>query len=61
MLSIRIKDGERIQVGHGGVTAWVTVVKDGPYIRLLVDGPRQIKVLRESLVIPDTVPVTNVA
>jgi hypothetical protein len=61
MLSIRIKDGDRVQVSHGGVKAWVTVVQEGPYIRLLVDGPRQIKVLRESLVIPDTVPVTNVA
>ncbi len=52
MLSIRIRPGERFQISHQGVQAWVTVEKDGSHIRVLVDGPRQIRVARESLVNP---------
>ena len=49
MLSFLLKDGERFQVSHGGVQAWVTVKKEKSKFRLLVDGPRSIRVLRESL------------
>lgn len=50
MLSIKIRPGERFQISHAGVQAWVTVIKEGSNLQVLVDGPRQIKVLRESLV-----------
>ncbi len=51
MLSISLKDGERFLVSHGGVYAWMTVRKEDRKIRLLVDGPRSLKVLREKKVI----------
>ena len=52
MLSIKIRPGERFQISHQGVQAWVTVEKDGSHIRVLVDGPRSMKVLRENLCEP---------
>ncbi len=51
MLSILLKDGERFQVSHGGVQAWVTLRKEEGRIRVLVDGPRSLKVLREKTVV----------
>jgi sRNA-binding carbon storage regulator CsrA len=50
MLSIRIRPGERFQISHQGVQAWVTVKRQGGHIQVVVDGPRQLKVIRESLV-----------
>ena len=52
MLTFVLKDGERFQVSHGGVQAWVTVRKEKSRFRLLVEGPRSMKVLRESLCEP---------
>lgn len=50
MLSIKIRPGERFQISHAGVQAWVTVQKEGSNLQVLVDGPRQIKVIRKSLI-----------
>lgn len=61
MLAFQIRPGERFQISHAGVKAWVTVEKKGANFRVLVDGPRQIKVVRESLVIPDQAPATDAA
>lgn len=61
MLAIQIRPGERFQISHAGVQAWVTVEKKGASFRVLVDGPRQIKVIRENLVKLTEQPATNAA
>jgi sRNA-binding carbon storage regulator CsrA len=61
MLAIQIRPGERFQISHAGVQAWVTVEKKGANFRVLVDGPRQIKVIRENLVKLTEQPATNAA
>ncbi len=61
MLAIQIRPGERFQISHAGVQAWVTVEKWGANFRVLVDGPRQIKVIRENLVKLTEQPATNAA
>lgn len=60
MLAIQIRPGERFQISHAGVQAWVTVEKKGANFRVLVDGPRQIKVIRENLVKLTEQPATAV-
>lgn len=61
MLAIQIRPGERFQISHAGVEAWVTVEKWGGSFRVLVDGPRQIKVIRENLVKLTEQPATDAA
>ena len=61
MLAIQIRPGERFQISHARVQAWVTVEKKGANFRVLVDGPRQIKVIRENLVKLTEQPATNAA
>jgi hypothetical protein len=61
MLAIQIRPGERFQISHAGVQAWVTVEKKGANFRVLVDGPRQIKVIRENLVKLTEQPATDAA
>ena len=61
MLAIQIRPGERFQISHAGVQAWVTVEKKGANFRVLVDGPRQIKVIRENLLKLTEQPATNAA
>ena len=61
MLAIQIRPGERFQISHAGVQAWVTVEKKGANFRVLVDGPRQIKVIRENLVKLTEQPAANAA
>ena len=61
MLAIQIRPGERFQISHAGVQAWVTVEKKGANFRVLVDGPRQVKVIRENLVKLTEQPATDAA
>jgi hypothetical protein len=50
MLSFKLRPKERFLISHAGVQAWVTVKRQGGHIQVVVDGPRQLKVIRESLV-----------
>lgn len=49
MLVITCRDKESFRVSHEGVEVWITLKKHNGKIRVYVDGPKALQVLRENL------------